>query len=177
MMKLTTALVMTLTMCLTFAQDMPDMKPPAEIKQAAFLLGEWSGELTFFEMDGTTNKSMGHISSKMTLGGRFVSSTFKTTVPGMGEMEGLQLLAYDSDVKKWHAWWYDNMSSSAMVFRGTIENGKLFMVSDPTPMPGMGDVVMRALWEKKSDTEVFFRLEMKIGDDWMKLIECTYKKK
>jgi hypothetical protein len=178
MIKLTTAFAMLVMMGSAFAQGTPDMmQPPAEVKQASFLVGEWSAELTFFEMGGTTAKSTGHVSSKMTLMGRFVSSTFKTTVPGMGDMEGLQLLTYDSDAKKWHAWWYDNMSSYAMVFRGTMENGKLLMVSDPTPMPGMGDVVMRTLFEKKSDTEVFFRLEMKVGDDWMKFIEGNYKKK
>ncbi len=155
------------------AQEM-DMTPPAEMKEMAWLLGDWKGEMTFTFGEQPV-KSTSKAKTTMGVGGRYVVS--HQTYDMMGSaMGGLLLLTYDTEKKKWAFWWYDQMSAFPLEFTGDFTNGKLVGTSKPAPMPGMGELVYRATYEKRSDGKVGFVLETQTGDSWVTLIEGAYEK-
>lgn len=163
--------------CVGTAAQVPDLKPPAELKQLAFLLGDFDGQNKFFEPDGSSNTADAKIKSTMTVGGRFLSWGYKGTMPGFGDVEGLLLVTYDTDSKKFLGWWYDSAGSRPMEMSGGFEGEKLVMTSLPSNAPGMEGAVFRSTFSKKSASEVSFLLESKMGDQWMTFIVGSYKKK
>lgn len=157
------------------AQEM-EMKPPAELAKLAFMHGEWNAKLKFTWM-GQASDGTGSFKCFDSVGGRFVQADHTYDEPQMGKMHGLHLVSYDSAKKTYVGWWFDQMSSTPMEMSGNFEGNKLVMVSKPTPMEGMGDVIMRASWDKKSAKEITFKLEMKQGEKWTTMIEGVYAKK
>jgi hypothetical protein len=156
------------------AQEM-DMAPPKELKAVEFLLGSWSGTNKMSFGDQTMD-SPGTVKSDLFLGGRFVRSLHVYEIAGM-KFEGCHMLSYDTEKKKYVAWWFDQVSAQPMEMDGNFEGeNKLVMVSKPTPMPGMGNVVFRSTWVKVSAQEVRFTLEQKDGDKWSPMIQSVYKK-
>lgn len=150
--------------------------PPAELKQVAFLLGNWEGKetYTFGEMksEGTGNH---HI--QMALRGRFLESHYKAKSGFMGDSEGRLLLTYDTAAKKFRSWWYDSSDSGNMEMEGNVEGDSLVMISKPTSIPGMGVETFRATFTKKGDNQLTFVLALKAGDKWEPMIEASYTKK
>lgn len=159
------------------APQVPDMKPPAELKQLGFLVGDFEGQNKFFEPDGSSKSSPATIKASMAVGGRFLSWGYKGNMPGFGDVEGLLLMTYDADSKKFLGWWYDNAGSRPMEMSGGFEGVKLVMTSLPSNAPGMEGAVFRSTFSKKSATEVAFLLESKMGDQWMTFIDGSYKKR
>jgi len=156
------------------AQEM-EMAPPKEMKAVEFFLGNWTGtnKMTFGEQ---TMESPGSVKCDLFLGGRFVRSMHVYDMAGM-KFEGCHLLSYDTEKKKYVAWWFDQVSSQPMEMEGNFEgDGKLVMISKPTPMPGIGTAVFRSTWVKVSAQEVRFTLEQKDGEKWTPMIESVYKK-
>jgi hypothetical protein len=153
-----------------------DMKPPKEMSLAAFLLGNWTGSMTFYDQ-GKTTKSTGTIVGKRALGGRYVSSDHTYRMGGM-TMTGMHLLTYDPSEKAWKAWWFDSAAPGAMELTGDFSGNKLVMTSKPTPIPGMPNPAsFRATWVKVSAKKLDFTLEMKGGETWGKVIVGSYSKK
>lgn len=156
-------------------QDIPIQAPPSELSEVAWFIGEWSGKETY-HFEQTPTQGDAKVSSKMALGGRYVHSMHEMNV-GETKMEGMHMLTYDPDEKKWKGFWFDSTASGMMEMNGTVKDGVLEMISEPTAMPGTAEkMIMRATWTKKSDTEMTFLLEMKQGESWGKMIEGTYKK-
>lgn len=178
-MKLLLSLVVLMTATVCLAQEgMMDMRPPAELKNLEFMLGEWTCELKTYGMGGggdSTAKAT--IKTTKTLGDRFYKTEFVTDFEGMGRFEGLQLLSFDPEKKQYRCYWFDGMSSDVLDMSGTMTGGKLVLTSKPTPMPGMGEITFRATYERKPNSEIYFLLEMKQGNEWSKALEGTYKKK
>ncbi|MGI8924286.1 MAG: DUF1579 family protein [Fimbriimonadales bacterium] len=159
--------------------EMMDMKPPPEMKKVEWMVGEWT---TSFKMyppgEGMEPmSSTGTSSTKMALGGRYLHTMATFSMGDMGSFEGMQMLSYDPDAKKWKATWFDSMSSAGMEMTGDLVGHTMTLISKPTPMHGMGDQTFRATATKVSDREMSFLLEMKDGDKWTKMIEGTYTKK
>lgn len=149
---------------------------PTEIKQVAFLLGEFKAKL-LSKMTGEAMPSDGTSSTKLALNGRYLVSNQTYTFMGQ-KMEGTLMLTFDPGDKKWKSWWFDGSSPGAMEMEGTFDGKKLIMTSKPTPMPGADShVTMRATWVKEAESKFGFLLEMKQGDAWINLMEGTYEKK
>lgn len=155
---------------------MPEMTPPAEVGRLAFLVGNWEGTLKMFEPDGSAMEAKSSMKTTMAIGGRYVHSLETISMEEM-EFGGLFLATYDSTKKKYVSWWYDQMSAEPVVSEGEFVGAKLVFVSKPFEMPGMGSAIARSTYEKKSDTELYFLLEMKMGEEWIKFMEGTFKKR
>lgn len=156
------------------AQDMESMKPPAEVKaNLGFFLGHWTGKVKMMMGGGADSNSV--IDSEFALGDRYMQSKINYDLGGM-QMKGLHMLTFDPDTKKYKAWWFDSSANGVLDMEGDLNGDTLVLTSKPTKMPGMGDMIMRTTWVKKSDTEIVFTLESKTGDSFSKLMEGTYKK-
>lgn len=153
----------------------PDGAPPPEMKQIEFLLGDWSGKETYHMM-GQATETTATINFKKTLVGRYFQMTHKAKMPGFGDTEGLMLVTYDSDKKKFMQYWFDSTAAGSMESEGSLNGNTLLFESKPTMMMGES-VTFRSTFVKKSDKNVTFLLEMKQGEQWATFIEGSYNKK
>jgi hypothetical protein len=149
---------------------------PEETKQLAYLVGTWEGDATFMFM-GQESKGKAAFTAKMGVGGRFLVAEHTYEIAGMGQFHGLQIVGYDAAKKEWAGWWYDSAESGNMEMHGTIAGDLMTMTSKPTPMEGMGEVVMRTESKRVSDTRIEMRLSMKQGEEWAPMMVITYNKK
>jgi hypothetical protein len=159
-------------------EGMMDMTPPKELAQIDWMLGTWKANLTMPAMEpgGKPATMKTTLTIAKSLGGRYHSGKVFMD-DGEMKMEGLHLLTFDAAKKEWKAWWFDSAAAGAMEMTGTLNGDVLEMVSKPTPMPGMGDVTMRATWSKAGARELAFKLEMKQPDGkWGAILSGTYKK-
>jgi hypothetical protein len=174
--KLILSLVASLTFAFASAQvEMPDPTPPSEVGKLAFLVGNWEGTMKIFDPSGASMESKSSMNTTMAIGGRFLHAMETISMEGM-QIGGLFLATYDAEKKKYVSWWYDQMSAEPVVSEGEFVGSKLIFVSKPVDMPGMGSVTFRSTYDKKSDTEFVFILEMKMGEEWIKFMEGTFKK-
>lgn len=174
--KLILSLVTSLTFAFASAQgDMPGPTPPAEVGKLAFLVGNWEGTVKMFDPSGTSKEIKSSVRSTMALGGTHLHFMQTMSMEGM-EFAGLLLATYDAQKKKYVSWWYDQMAAEPVASEGEFLGSKLVLVSKPVEMPGMGSATFRSTYDKKSDTELVFLLEMKMGEGWSKVMEGTFKK-
>jgi hypothetical protein len=88
--------------------------------------GEWDAEVTTMMPDGSELKTKGKQVAKMTLGGKFLESTFEGSMMGK-PYHGRGLMAYDNAKKKYVSTWADSMSTGILVFVGDPPaDGKVF---------------------------------------------------
>lgn len=165
-------------MLATARQDTMQMpKAPKEMEACKDMVGTWSGEMTMF-MGPESMKSKDTMVCAMVMGGRYMEAKHTIEMPGMGTMEGRQLMTYSEKEKMYVSWWFDSMESDAMVQKGKMEGKKLVLVSEPIEMAGMpGKSVFRSTyWGEGSKGN--FLMESK-GEDgkWNKMIEAVYTKK
>ena len=161
------------------AQGMPNMAPPAEMKAADFLVGNFKGTANFY-FNGQKSPSECVFKAERALNGRFIRMvvSYRMKMQGMPDMntEGMQMLTYDPAAKQYAVWWFDGMASSAMHMAGNFDGDKLVLTSDPTPMqPGGPAAVSRFTWWKKGNT-VDCLLEMKQGDSWTPFMDGEFRK-
>ena len=162
------------------AQQGMDLTPPPEMSAVNFLVGNFKGNVNFYYGD---QKSSGHCTAKSekVLNGRYMHTMISYDMPMPGgspmKMEGMHVLTFDPAAKQFVSYWFDGSVSYAMHSTGNIDaNGKLVLVSDPTPMsPGGPTGVMRSTWWK-TDNGVAFSLETQQGDKWMPLMDGVFTK-
>jgi hypothetical protein len=152
-----------------------EMEPPKEMKAVEFLAGNWSGTETYL-FGGQKSEGKSQITSATALGGHFIRGQHKMSVEGM-DMEGMHILGYSPEAKKYRAWWFDSMSNDVLEMEGDLKGNVLTMTSKPTPMPGLPKPVrMRATWTNKSAKELDFRLEIENEGKWNLMIEGHYQR-
>lgn len=168
--------------CLGFAQEMtPEqmqemMRPPAEMEQVSWVVGDWEADQKMYNPDGSTVTEKGTVSFKMSLGGRYLEQTYKSSYMGM-DMMGRQFMTYDPMTEKWVATWLDSTSPGVMVMKGGFGSDGLQLMVEDYDMMGM-KADFRQTWMRISDDEMTFKLEMRMdGADWMPQLEGTYKRK
>lgn len=178
LLQLTAALVLSLTSWA--GQDSKSQTPfaaPVEVKKLDFLAGNWSAEQkTYMPGSNTAQTSPASVRCQWILQGRFLSYRYQTSFPGMGDYQGQLLFTYDPEAKTYRSWWFDSMSAQVSASEGNFEGSKLIMVSKPEEVPGMGIVSMRTTFEPKPNKEVYFLLEMKMGEKWEKMLEADFKR-
>ena len=162
----------------TYAQGM-DTTPPAEMKAADFLKGNYKGQVTFHFGPQTMTGSC-TAKSERWLNDRYLRTmigyTMKTPGAPDTKVEGMHMLSYDPQTKQYVGYWFDGTVSFAMHMTGNFDGDKLVMISDPTPMESGGPTgIMRSSWWKTNDG-ISFSLELKQGDNWMPMMEGTFKK-
>lgn len=88
--------------------------------------GEWDAEVKTMMPDGSEVKTKGKQVARMTLGGKFLESTFEGSMMGK-PYAGRGLTGYDNVRKKYVSTWADSMSTGVMVFVGDAPaDGKVF---------------------------------------------------
>lgn len=150
--------------------------PPAEVKRLSFFEGQWDVDQTAY-MPGSTEgqKSRGAVQCQWILQGRFMSYRFQTDFPGMGPYEGLLLITYDPEMKKYRSWWYNSASAQVAESVGEFHEGKLVLTSSPQEYPGMGMMSMRTTYEPKSGKGLLFTLEMQTTGKWETAMVSDFK--
>lgn len=176
MTSLMTALV--LAVAIAPAQDPMMPAPPAELKNLAWMLGDFNADLKMFEPGQTEGAPMpGSTTAKMSLGDVYIESRFEADMGGM-TMTGLQMTSYDSAKKQYVAWWFDSMAPGVLEMRGRLTGQVLVLKSEPIEIPGMpGKHAFRATYGLKGAGKYLFRLEMNSGEGFYKMMEGMMTKK
>ncbi|HRI44504.1 MAG TPA: DUF1579 family protein [Fimbriimonadaceae bacterium] len=169
------SLSLLVAVALVGAQDFKPSKPPEEIKQVSFMLGNWQGK-EMFTFGGMKSEGTGGHHVQIALAGRFVESHYRGKNASMGDMEGRLLMCYDPEAKKFKSWWFDAAAPGALEMEGNVKGESLVMESKPMEMPGEGLQTYRAVFAKKGE-QLTFVLSMKQGSEWVPMIEATYSKK
>ena len=176
MTSLMTALV--LAVAIAPAQDPMMPAPPAELKNLAWMLGDFNADLKMYEPGQTEGAPMpGSTTAKMSLGDVYIESRFEADMGGM-KMTGLQMTTYDPAKKQYVAWWFDSMAPGVLELRGKLTGQVLVLKSEPIEIPGMpGKHAFRATYGLKGAGKYLFRLEMNSGEGFYKMMEGMMTKK
>lgn len=168
-------MAVTLVAAMGFAQ-MGEPIPTDELKKVQFLVGDYSGKEKVTMMSPTPVDSTSKSHGEMKLGGRYLQTHVEYNITGAPTMTGMHMLTYNAAKKMYEAWWFDSEVTGAMHMTGNFEGDKLVLTSDPTPMPGMGDAIMRVSWWKNGEKGVRFNLDMKQGDKFVTVMDGDYQK-
>ncbi len=156
-----------------FAQQMPDLTPPAELKKLDWMIGTWTGTMPM-DMEGMKFDSVGTM--KIDMDGKFMRTVSVMDMMGMKMTESM-FLGYDSAKKQYVSWAYTNMSANPRIERGNFEGDRFVMTSDPWVMDMSPEAsVSRSTFLKKSATTALFTLEFKMADKWVKVGEGLFTK-
>ncbi len=156
----------------TAPAQMPNMEPPAELKQLEWMLGDWTTKMTW-TMEGQAMEMSGEISCVRE--GQFIKSTSWFEMMGMKFTE-VQYLGWDKDAKKYIGWSFTNFSAAPRIERGDWKGDTLTLVSDPWDA-GMGPMESRGTMVRKGKDEGHLTLEFKMEGKWQKVGEGTFKRK
>jgi hypothetical protein len=170
--------LMALTIAVASAQEsMMPPRPSAELDQLNFLVGEFNSADSFMGMDGKRGTGKSTISAKWAIGKRHLTSAFKGSFPGMGEMEGLAIITWNEMKSAYQLHFFDSSTGMPMVCTGKFDNGALVMTSEEVEVPGMGKSTFRVSYKKLDDKKVEFKLDMKMGEEWMNQMTSVYTPK
>jgi len=150
-----------------------DTKTPEAMKSIQFLVGDWSGKQTF----NTGGPAMvGDITVKVheTVGGRYLEEVLSTTLPGRKPTDTRHFLTFDPTTNSYHAWWFNDTSYGPTELEGKLSGDVLVLESHPKE--GSASPVLRATYDKQSDTKLAYKLEMKTANGWQELFHNTYAK-
>jgi len=175
-MRVITALFIAALCALGVCQEAAPI--PEEVSKFDNWVGTWTAKEKFY-MPGAKEpmENEGVMTITKSLGGRYIEGRYSTEMMGQ-KMEGMHLMTYDPDRKKWIGYWFDSAAPGIMEMEGDLVGNKLTMVSKPVAIPGMADKqTFRATWDTKDKDNVLFLLELQTGNDWAKMIESEYKRK
>lgn len=104
---------------------MPPSGIPDQMKQMAFLVGDWDCEskmnlgdsVHWFESKGVAHNSW-------TAGGAAIQTVYESEIMGQ-PFVGLGLLCFNRQTAKWQQSWVDNSGAYLSVYDGTLTDGKL----------------------------------------------------
>lgn len=96
------------------------MTPTTAHQAFAKMTGNWNAAVTMY-MGGQETKSDGTGTYEMMLGGRYLKSTFKSTMMGM-PFEGFGLDGYDNATKEYLSIWADNFGTGIMYLKGKMDD-------------------------------------------------------
>lgn len=98
-----------------------DYMTPSTVHQAfAKMAGNWNASVTTI-MGGQEMKSEGSGVYEVILGGRYLKSSFKSTMMGM-PFEGFGLDGYDNATKQYLSVWMDNFGTGIMYLKGKMDD-------------------------------------------------------
>lgn len=154
------------------AQEQVMGVPPKELKDLAWMMGDFSAEMTMWEPGKTEGTQIkGTISTFESMNGMWIESRHEGEFGGM-PMKGLQLTSYDAEKKEYMAFWFDSMGPGGLEMRGKLKGQTLILASKPTSFPGMpGPMAFRATTSLKAKGKYLFRMEMDMGQGWFKMLE------
>lgn len=154
---------------------MENMAPGPVHQSFAKMSGNWKAVVTMFDPSGKEMKSEGTAVYEMILGGRYLKTSFKSTMMGM-PFEGMGLDAYDNATKEYINVWVDNMSTGLMYMKGKQDektNSVVYSGSTVDPMSGK-EHAMKTVMKMIDDNHQHFTMYMIDGDKEIKQMEIDY---
>jgi hypothetical protein len=163
---------------LTLTQGMPQMGPPAEMKQVDYLIGTWdySMKMKMTPEDTSWMESKGTDKYESVCGGAALFFTNTDDMAGM-PFVAVGLMCYDSDSKKWQMTWTDNMSAKISLYTGNrTADGSVF---EGTELMNGVVFLYRMTVSKQTPTSFDWKGEMSSdnGKTWMTWCMAKYTKR
>ena len=159
------------------AQEMP-VGPPEEMKQLAWLEGDWDVVMEFKEGDTVEvwTKSEGTCHYQYILGGGAMQMEYKSEYMQM-PFEGLGIECFDRETGHWQTVWLDNMGCRVSVMTGRRGDGKSVYTGQDI---WQGQKYMSRM-STFDETETSFNWTMEMSTDggktWVPNGRATYTKK
>jgi predicted enzyme related to lactoylglutathione lyase len=150
------------------------MQPPGEHhKWLEQLVGTWTVESeTIGEGTGTD--------TVRSLGGRWVVCDLKSEVPGMGPMNAVLTLGYNSETGKYQGTWVDSITDHLWVYEGTLDPTRKILTLEaegPNMLdPTKGDMPYRDVIEFKSADHRTLTSSAFVDGEWVQFMTANYRK-
>jgi hypothetical protein len=162
----------------TEPQTMPQMGPPEEMKQVAFLVGTWdfTMKMKMNPADTFWMETKGTTKNELVFGGVALMSTIEELMMGAPFVAG-SLMCYDRETKKWQMTWTDNLAPSITIYTGTrTETGSIFF--GEASMEGKTHLY-RMTTSNQTPTSYDFKGEMSMdgGKTWVVWATAKYAKR
>ncbi|HWD40627.1 MAG TPA: DUF1579 family protein [Fimbriimonas sp.] len=104
------------------------------------------------------------------IGGRYLEEKLSTSLPGRKASDTRHFLTFDEKSGKYRAWWFNDTSVAPTELSGELKDGKLILMTEDNGK----SPVLRATYEKVSDSQFKWTLAMKRGADWQELFHTVY---
>lgn len=157
--------------------DMPPMGPPQEIKDVAYLVGDWDmvGQM---RQDTTQpwQEIKGSCTFSYTAGGAAMMMDYTGTMEG-NVFQGVAIDTYDRETKKWQSIWIDNLSARITYYEGEKKDGQSVLIGEDRYL---GQIyTIRLTSTKKTDKSFDWKMEMSTdgGKTFTTTMTTTYTKK
>ena len=160
-------------------EGMPQMGPPAEMKQIAGLVGVWD-YVMMMKMDmasDTMEKMTGNITYAYILDGAAMSSQYEgDEMMGM-KFKGFGIQTYDREMKRWQMTWTDNMSGRTSIYTGQHEADKTTVEGED--MMGGQKMLTRITSFNEKPTTFDWKMESSMdgGKTWIVVGTATFTKR
>ena len=162
---------------------MPEMGPPAEMKQLATLEGTWDVASKFnMSQDPAVpqwmeSKAVATYSYACDGAAMLCNYSGDPMMAGMPGFKGFMVQAWDRELKQWQATWVDNMSGRISIYTGT-DDGKQLVMTGEDRMMGMV-FLSRMTVSNRTDTSYDWKMEASMdgGKTWMESGQSKYTKR
>lgn len=154
---------------------MPQMGPPPEMKEIAWMVGSWDfkGEMQMHPGADWTPMEATAVFSYV-CDGAAMQMTYESEFMGMA-FHGLNLTTYNSNSEQWQDVWTDNMSGRFIMYSGTVTDGKR-VVSGSYEHMGQ-PMQSRATSFNMTETSWDWTMEDSMdGETWTVSMKGTYTK-
>lgn len=157
--------------------QMPPMGPPEQMKDLAFLVGDWdvTGQMRMGP-DQPWQDYTGTSNYHYDCDGAVMASRYESAMMGMKYI-GIGFQTYDREDKQWQMTWTDNMSGRMAMYTGYRKNGKTVMVGEDKWMGKTFLTRMTIYDETDSSYQWMMEHSMDGGQNWYTSMKAEYKKK
>jgi hypothetical protein len=156
-------------------QPMPEMGPPQQIKDMAFMVGDWTykGRMRMTPDDEWIEHEA-KVTNSYVAGGAALQMEYSGAMMGM-EMHGLGLTTYDRETGEWQDMWVDNFGARISLYTGKDEGDK--RVSSGKDFMGGQVIYTRVTSYDITPTEFKWQMENSTdGENWYTSMEGVYTK-
>lgn len=172
-------LLLTAVACSIFASGLAAQEPAKPSPEHAHfkqLAGEWAVKIKCHVPEKGMQESEGAQSSKLELGGLFLTTEFKGKLGDM-PFEGRGINAYDPHQKKYTGVWVDTMSPALYHTEGEWDKaGKTFTEAMTGPGPDGKPMKLKMVTEVKDADHVVMKMMMADQTDPMMEMHLSRKK-
>jgi hypothetical protein len=169
-MKISLSALLIATVSIASAQGHGN-EAPQQLKGLDFLIGNWSGKQNF---NNPGSPLVGDITVKVhSFAGRYLEEDLSTVLPGRKPTETHHMISFDAKTNVFHAWWFNDTSSTPTELTGELNGNQLVLMSHPA---NPNAPVLKATYDRVSDGALNYKLEMKSGDNWQELFHNNYQK-
>ncbi len=163
------------------ADQMPPMPPPPgeHHKWLEKLVGTWTFESEMMAPGMPPMKSSG-TDTVRSLGGRWVLGELKHEMPGMGTMNAVLTIGYNSETGKYQGTWVDSVTDHLWIYVGTLDPTEKILTLEaegPNMMdPAKGNTKYRDVITFKSADHRTLTSSALVDGKWVQFMTAHYRK-